>query len=102
MLHKQALAVVHYVVEIWVDPNPAGGGDEFPLTGATVQMKFSTVGNWIDADELQNGKYEVIRNNYEGHWEILISNPPGLWGLAPEGNPINGSASHAYQFWWVW
>ena len=93
VLHKEALAMVHYIVEIWDEELGQ------PVLGATVSMSFNWGIEWIQADELQNGKYEVIRDNYAGTWLIRIDEPDNYMGVNPPGNPIQGSATHAYQFW---
>src|SRR4030042_5047533 len=86
VLHKEALAVVNYIVEIWDEEL----GE--PVFGATVMMSFNWGIEWEQADELQNGKYRVIRVDYAGSWRLpkdeadnhIRANPPGhtLQGIA--------------------
>ena len=98
LLHKEALAQVQYLVEVF-DETP---GEQQMLFGATIMMLFDPMEGWIEADELQEGKYEVIRDDAESLWKIRIDFPENYTGANPAGNPIDGTPSLAYQWWAVW
>ena len=91
ILHKQALADVTYIVEIWDDSQDPGEW----LEDGTVQFSFDE-GVWEDAVWVGDGKYTFGRGDYADSWLIRLVEPD-----IEEPNPIQGSATSGYQYWEV-
>ena len=97
ILHKEAIAQVHYVAFIHAGFQPP----LIPLEDAIVKMNFDGEG-WEEADEIGDGEYEIIRDDYAGwSWKIKVVDPDDVEGIDPEGNPVEGSCSQAYLDWQV-
>jgi len=88
LLHKDALAQVHYTVDIF-DLTVEDG-----LEGATVWFSFDDRDNWLPTVELGGGLYEYITLGWEGTWLILLEDPAIVGD-----NEIVGSATTGFQHW---
>ena len=88
ILHKDALAVVVYTVEIWDDTV----GDW--LEGGTVWFSFDQRLSWEPTVENEDGQYIYISEDWEGSWWIWLWDPQ----IAPP-IMVEGSATHAFHHW---
>ncbi len=100
LLHKDALADTAYTVQIyWLDEFAR----DHPLENATVLMSFfvnEVWSDWEEADELDVGKYRIIRegDDFE-NWQVWIFEP-NVDPAFPGENPCLGYSS-GYFVWRV-
>jgi hypothetical protein len=93
ILNQKALANVTYTVEIW------DFGEGSWLTTGEVYFQFDG-GGWVPAFNNADGSYELTIDEYKGSWSIWLFAPDiDEDSDEPPGNPIDGSASQAYQYW---
>ncbi len=99
-LHENAMADTSYTVDIWYWEGPDQQWEE-PLTNEDVEMNFKENGQWsgwIDATEVEDGRYKVTRQNSCDEWKVYINNS-NVTPISPDSNPCSDTGA-TLQFDW--